>query len=226
MIAQAAGRPLADGRQYASVRRQRNRDAVAQSALVDWSGTVDVPDRGRVLFNDRVALLATGFHAVNGFLVALSSGRRVADHVDTALVFFVALGIWAALKSWEDPRTRDLVLTGVALGLAGLSKSAPARYLLEPTGSFERRERDMESSRELRTLSQGLGLADAVIFNIPIPIEARFYSPYTACDRMPTAEEVEAIRTRGISVVVDEPRGAPVDIPADWPIIRLEEATP
>jgi len=54
---------------------------------------------GRVLFNERVALLATGFHAVNGFLVALSAGRRVADHVDTALVFFVALGIWVALKS-------------------------------------------------------------------------------------------------------------------------------
>ena len=358
---------------------------------------------GRVLFNERVALLATGFHAVNGFLVALSAGRRVADHVDTALVFFVALGIWAALKSRGNPRTRDLVLTGIALGLAGLSKSAPAllilpvafvgffqrsslrvaltrsaaiavvglivvapwiiyiattfpneaswssrytlmhmsqsvegppsspfiflleqprffgelvwiplvaatvtalrrrqhdlglvliwvaipyltfsmmstrlpgyvmiaapavflieahfctalrrrlqqlgkrrhriaamallvllvalpaRYLLEPTGSFERRERDPEASRELRRLSQRLGLADAVIFNIPTPIEAMFYSPYTAYDRMPTAEEVHAIRARGISVVVYEPRDAPIDVPADWPIIRLEAAAP
>ena len=358
---------------------------------------------GRLLFTDRVALLATGFHAVNGFLVALSSGRRVADHVDTALIFFVSLGIWTALKSRENPRTRDLWLTGVALGFAGLSKSAPAllilpvafvcflpwstfrvaltrsatiavvglivvapwtiyiattfpneaswssrytlmhmsqalevptsspfvflleqprffgelvwvplvavivtafgrtqhdlrlvlvwmaipyvtfsmmstrlpgyvmiaapamflieahfciglrrrlrqlgrrqhrvaamallallvalpaRYLLEPTGAFEHRERNPEMSRELRTLSQRLGLADAVIFNIPAPIEAMFYSPYTAYNRMPTGEEVRAIRAKGISVVIYEPYGATVEIPSDWPVIRLGAAAP
>ena len=358
---------------------------------------------GRVLFEERVALLAAGFHAVNGFLVALSAGRRVAEHVDTALIFFVALGIWTALRSRKDPRIRDLVLTGVALGLAGLSKSAPAllilpvafvaflqqsslrvagtrvaaigvtglvivapwtlyiastfpdearwsgmytlmhtmqalegpptspfayllelprffgelvwipllavmvtgvrslrndlrlvliwvaipyvtfsmmstrlpgyvmiaapavflieahfwvglrsrlrrigrrrtrvaamallvllvalpaRYLLEPTGSFERRERDPASSRELRTLSQRLGLSDAVIFNIPTPIKAMFYSPYTAYARMPTAEQVQSIHARGIPVVVYEPRGEPVDVPSDWPIIRLQAAGP
>ena len=358
---------------------------------------------GRILFDDRIALLAAGFHAVNGFLVALAAGRRVADHVDTALIFFVELGIWTALRSREAPRTRDLVLTGVALGLAGLSKSAPAllilpvafvvflqrsslrmalsrsaaiavvglilvapwlmyitstfpdearwsarytlmhmsqslegppsspfayvlelprffgelvwipllavtvtalrstqndlrlvliwvaipyltfsvmstrlpgyvmiaapavflleahfciglrsrlqqlgrrrnrvaamallvllvalpvRCLLEPTGSFERRERDPGASRELRMLSQRLGLSDAVIFNIPTPIEAMFYSPYTAYARMPTAEEVQSIRAKGMPVVVYEPRGESVDVPPDWPVIRLRAGDP
>ena len=42
---QAAGRALADGRQHAGVRRQRNRDATAEHALVDRSGPPDVLDR-------------------------------------------------------------------------------------------------------------------------------------------------------------------------------------
>lgn len=71
-------------------------------------------------------------------------------------------------------------------------------------------------------LSQRLGLSDAVIFNITTPIGAMFYSLYTAYDRMPTADEVHSIRARGISVVVYEPRGEPVEIPSEWPIIRLE----
>ena len=41
--------------------------------------------------------MAAAFHAVNGFLVALSSGRRVADHVDTALIFWIELGVWCAI---------------------------------------------------------------------------------------------------------------------------------
>jgi len=104
-----------------------------------------------------------------------------------------------------------------AMALLVLLVALPARYLLEPTGRFERRERDPEASRELRRLSQRLGLPDAVIFNIPTPIEAMFYSPYTAYDRMPTAEEVHAIRARGISVVVYEPRDAPIDVPRIGP---------
>ena len=110
------------------------------------------------------------------------------------------------------------------MALLVLLVALPARHLLEPTGSFERRERDPAASRELRTLSHRLGLADAVIFNMPAPIEAMFYSPYTAYDRIPTADEVYAIRAGGRSVVIYEPRGAPVEIPSDWPVTRLAAA--
>jgi 4-amino-4-deoxy-L-arabinose transferase len=80
---------------------------------------------GRRLFGDRVAILAAVFHAVNGFLVALASGRRVADHVDTALIFFVALGIWAVFVYRDTGKRSMLACAGVALGAALLSKSAP-----------------------------------------------------------------------------------------------------
>jgi 4-amino-4-deoxy-L-arabinose transferase-like glycosyltransferase len=84
---------------------------------------------GRRVFNDRVGLLAAAFHAVNGLLIALASGRRVADHVDTALIFFVQLGVLLALESTRR-RGRAAVfwtsLAGCSAGLGVLAKSLPA----------------------------------------------------------------------------------------------------
>ena len=339
---------------------------------------------GRLLFTPGIALLAAGFQAVNGFLVALAAGRRVADHVDTALIAFVELGIWAALCHARDRRVPMLLLAGVALGAGLLTKSLPAllivpvafvifvqqepiaralakctaltitgvavaapwtvyiwvlfpreaaaaglytlmhvsqtlegheprllayvaemprffgeliwiplaaaavtavrdhapevrtlvawialpyvtfslartqlpghvmpaapalfliqayfwfdlrrrltaarrgwrraallallivltvlpaRYLLEPTGAFERRDRNPAAFRELRTLEPRLQLPDAVIFNMPMPIEAMFYSPYTAYRQMPTDNQVRALTAEGRAVVIYERGG-------------------
>ena len=131
------------------------------------------------------------------------------------------VGLRRSLRQLDRRRHRV-----AAMALLVLLVALPVRYLLEPTGSFERRDRDPASSRELRLLSQRLGLSDAVIFNMPTPIEAMFYSPYTAYERMPTAEEVRSIRARGIPVVVYEPHGESADVPSDWSVIRLRAAVP
>ena len=85
---------------------------------------------GRLLFTPDIALLAAGFQVVNGFLVALAAGRRVADHVDTALIVFIELGIWAALRHARDRRVTMLLLAGVALGAGLLTKSLPALLIV------------------------------------------------------------------------------------------------
>jgi 4-amino-4-deoxy-L-arabinose transferase-like glycosyltransferase len=339
---------------------------------------------GRLLFTPGIALLAAGFQAVNGFLVALAAGRRVADHVDTALIVFVELSVWAALRHARERRVPMLLLSGVALGAGLLTKSLPAllvvpivfgifvqqdsvsravakcavitmtgaavaapwmlhiwavfpreaaaagvytllhvsqtleghepslfayvsemprffgelvwiplaavavaavrdrapelrmlltwvgvpyvtfsmaktqlpgyvmpaapalfliqayfwfdlrrritamprgwrragttallilltalpaRYLLEPTGSLERRDRNPAPFRELRTLESRLQLPDAVIFNMPTPIEAMFYSPYTAYRQMPTDDQIRRLTAQGRTVVIYNPDG-------------------
>jgi len=357
---------------------------------------------GRLLFTPAVGVLAAGFHAINGFLVALATGRRVADHVDTALIACVELGIWAALLHARNGRPAMLLVSGAALGAGLLTKSLPAllipcvafvvflqqeslshaarkcalimavgaavaapwtlyvwtafpqeaaasglytlihisqtlegheaapfayvqdmlrffgelvwipvaavtwravhggaphlrallawaaipyvtfslmstqlpgyvmiaapalflmqacfwcglrerrrtmpvgwarpatavllallvalpaRYLLEPTGSLERRDRYPAAFEELRTLEARLHLPDAVIFNMPMPIEAMFYSPYTAYQQMPTADQVRALTAQGQPVVIYEPAGTKVDVPAGWQVVRLAGTT-
>lgn len=356
---------------------------------------------GRTLFSERVGLLAAGFSAVNGFVVGLTAGRRVADHVDTALIFFVSLSIWAVVRFTTHPRRAWLWLAGAALGAALLVKSfpallvlpvafvmlgegvpitrrlrlcleilasaalvalpwtlfawarypseaqwssrytilhmtqvvqgqvshwwtyladlprffgelallsfvlaiatalrrgpwtlpgrsllvwigtpyilfslfatrlpgyvmtaapalfileawvwtelqdraarlsgirrvasaavlavlvlTPARYLLERRGVFEKRDRSPEFAEQLRRLEARLGVSDAVIFNLPRPIDAMFYSPYSAYGRMPTEEEVRALSARGRPVVIYQPRGQSVELGPGWRVMLLRE---
>ena len=85
---------------------------------------------GARLFEQRVGLLAAGFHTVNGFLVALAAGRRVADHVDTALVFWIEVGVWCAFEYEQRRRSGWLIAAGIALGAALLTKSLPALLIV------------------------------------------------------------------------------------------------
>jgi 4-amino-4-deoxy-L-arabinose transferase-like glycosyltransferase len=359
---------------------------------------------GSIVWNGRVGLVAAGFHAVNGFLVALAAGRRVADHVDTALIFFVELGILMVLLHARRGSVMTLAAAGAALGAALLTKSMPAllivavgffafgrrgrwgltclrlcvilviggaiaapwtlytlkafpqetawttdymlrhltetleqqtadaltyfrdlprffgelvwlsllgsaylllrestrpehrailawaavpyivfslvqtrmpgyvmvaapslflmqahfwcwlfdrrasmiagwrrmavsiiligamalpaRYLLAPSGVFERRDRDPASAGELRSLQDRLRLRDAVIFNMPAPIEAMFYSPYTVYEQLPTSEQVEALSAKGIAIVLYEPAGTRLQIPDDWRVVVLKPPAP
>lgn len=84
---------------------------------------------GSELAGARVGLLASAFHAINGFLVALSSGRRVADHVDTALIFWIELGVWFAIVHARRRDPSSLAAGGIALGAALLTKSLPGLLL-------------------------------------------------------------------------------------------------
>jgi 4-amino-4-deoxy-L-arabinose transferase-like glycosyltransferase len=85
---------------------------------------------GRRIFDDRTALLAAAFQAVNGLLVALVSGRAPTDHVDTILITWVALGVWLALREVERPSIRRQAALGVVVGLGFLTKTYPALLVL------------------------------------------------------------------------------------------------
>jgi Dolichyl-phosphate-mannose-protein mannosyltransferase len=77
---------------------------------------------GTRLFDWRVGLLAAFFHAIHGLLVELASGGMAADHVDTALFFFVELGVYLGLCHARSPRALYLPLIGAATGAALLAK--------------------------------------------------------------------------------------------------------
>jgi hypothetical protein len=87
---------------------------------------------GRRLFDTRVALLAAGFHTVNGFLVALVSGRATSDHVDTVFIALFELGVFIAILEMERDRLSTRIALGVTLGLALLTKWYPACLILAP----------------------------------------------------------------------------------------------
>jgi 4-amino-4-deoxy-L-arabinose transferase-like glycosyltransferase len=96
------------------------------SVLASALGVVLTFAIGRRLFGDRVGLLAAGFQAVNALLVNLASGRRVADHVDTALVTGVELGVYLSIAAGVRLPPWRALFAGIAVGAAVLAKSFPA----------------------------------------------------------------------------------------------------
>ena len=82
----------------------------------------------------------------------------------------------------------------------------PARDFLNPTGPLEERARDSQWATDLRDLNRTIGEKKAVIFNLPTPIEAMFYTPYVAYNYMPSGEQTKMLRSRGYEVYVYQPR--------------------
>lgn len=81
---------------------------------------------GRRLVDPIAALVAAGLQAFNPVIVALVHGQVFSDHVDISLLFWTELSIYLLIRAIDGGGTRDLILCGVAQGLAFLSKTYPA----------------------------------------------------------------------------------------------------
>lgn len=79
---------------------------------------------GKELYSARVGLVGASIHALNGFLLLLQSGRRVADHVDTFFFFFVELGVYLAVLQIKRGGLWRLIPVGLATAAAILTKWA------------------------------------------------------------------------------------------------------
>src|SRR5580700_8650365 len=80
---------------------------------------------GSRLLDRRAALVAAAIQAFNPTLVGQVEGFLMADHVDTALLFWMELSIYFLLRAVAQPNRINPLLCGIACGLAYLSKSFP-----------------------------------------------------------------------------------------------------
>lgn len=96
----------------------------------------------RNLFNEKIAIIAAFLHSVNGLIIELTGGRVTTDHIDVFFCFFIELGVLFALRAAQNKNTKQwlfLTLTGVAIGLAILTKWLPALIVL-PVWFFLKKE--------------------------------------------------------------------------------------
>ena len=185
---------------------------------------------GRRLFNERVGLVAAFFQAVQGLLVNLASGRRVADHVDTTLIFCVQLGVWLAVRDRpRNPRWQSL-LTGAAIGAALLAKTFPALVVVPIALVYWATTES--AARALRRL--GWTLAGVLLIagpwftyiHVTFPDEARASAAYTLRH---VTEVMEGHGGSWSSYLTSLPKhyGALIFIPVIWLFARgLRRGTP
>ena len=138
---------------------------------------------GAHLFGAPVGLLAAAFQAINGFLVSLAAGRRIADHVDTALILWIELGVWMALVHARRRDTASLIVAGVALAAGLTTKSLPALLIVGVAFAiFTTREPVMKAlSRSALVAAIGLALWSPwmIYTRIAFPLEADWSWQYT-----------------------------------------------
>ena len=108
--------------------------------------------------------------------------------------------LWLNARRVSERGMRRSLLTAAVVIFALL----PARHLLSPTGPLEARDRNPQWSRDLRRLTESIGASRAVVFNVPLPIEAMFYTPYVAYGGLPTGAQVRLLHDDGYRVFVYE----------------------
>lgn len=75
------------------------------------------------LFDKRTGLIAAFLHAFNPFLFESVHGYRYSDHIDIALLLWVQVSCWFLLRAIRTGTRRNYILSGIAMGIAYLSKS-------------------------------------------------------------------------------------------------------
>lgn len=75
------------------------------------------------LFDKKAGLIAAFFQAFNPFLFQSVHGYRFSDHIDIALLLWVQVSCWFLLRAIRTGKRRNYILSGVAMGVAYLSKS-------------------------------------------------------------------------------------------------------
>jgi 4-amino-4-deoxy-L-arabinose transferase-like glycosyltransferase len=81
---------------------------------------------GIELLDAASALIAAMLQAFNPVIFSLVHGYLFSDHVDISLLFWTELSIYFLVRSLRTQQQKDLILCGVAQGLAFLSKTYPA----------------------------------------------------------------------------------------------------
>lgn len=123
-------------------------------------------------FENKIALLASYFYAINGLLIDLATGHQPTDHPDTLFIFFVELGIFFSIYYLHRPSFTNILLVGAATGFSVLTKWLPGLLVV---AIFFLLLLQKESWKKAGYKSLGVA---AVAFIVFIPWQVYIYSVF------------------------------------------------
>lgn len=85
---------------------------------------------GSYFFNKKVGLFSAFLFSVNGLIIELTGGRVATDHVDITFMFFILLAIFFTILFIERKTTLYILLVGMSIGAALLTKWLAALIVL------------------------------------------------------------------------------------------------
>jgi len=130
---------------------------------------------GKNLFNERIGLLASFFHAINGLIIEVAGGRVSSDSVETFFVFFVQLAVLLSILTITHKKgVWFSILIGLVTSLAFLSKWTPALIVFPVwlAGEF------FAANKPVRRIISELMLGVASFLIITLPWLIYIYSQF------------------------------------------------
>lgn len=85
-------------------------------------------DVAKYFTDSNTAFIAAFLCSISGIILDVSSGRVSTDHIDSFFMFFTLLTIWCMVKFQLDKNNKWIIIAGVSLGLAILTKWLPALF--------------------------------------------------------------------------------------------------
>lgn len=99
----------------------------------------------------------------------------------------------------------------------------PIRYSLERAKPFKNYDKNPDWVKNLRALNNLIEDRNSVLFNVKLPIEAMFYTRFTAYSFIPTLEQIRQLHERSYKIVLlDGDRNLPDYIRGDKRIIIIK----
>lgn len=92
------------------------------SILMHAIGTLLIYRIGKLTINETMGFYSAFFFAVSRFLLEQSAGAIATDHCDQAVLFYILASFWSWIEFIRMNQIKWLVLTGILVGMAVLSK--------------------------------------------------------------------------------------------------------
>jgi hypothetical protein len=141
------------------------------SVVCLWGAVLAVYALGRSLYHDRwVGALAAGLLALNPFVLGLIEGDYASDHVDVALLCYVAGGLGLLMHAARRSTVGRIVPVGIAVGLAILTKGPPGLLVLGLAVAMYLAQRlEWAGARGLCLNAKALGGISAIALGVALP---------------------------------------------------------
>jgi 4-amino-4-deoxy-L-arabinose transferase len=131
------------------------------------------------------------------FSLVVTKGATYIMISSPAVFLILAYFCWYLIDNLNLFKHKKLIIALIILLIL-----LPIRYSLERIKPFKNYDKNPVRVKELRALNNRIEDKNSVLFNVKQPIEAMFYTPFTAYSFMPTQRQIRHVHEKGYKVVI------------------------
>jgi 4-amino-4-deoxy-L-arabinose transferase-like glycosyltransferase len=124
------------------------------------------------------------------------------------VLFMITAEFWHQMAGWRN-RIKYPVFINLFLILM---IALPARYSIERSKAFSKRERNPGWAIELRALNLTESDPETILFNYPRPVEAMFYTQLTVYQEVPDLMTIRELQGKGYKIMINDDGNLPEEL--------------